>query len=495
VNRHHPFGYIATFPVRAALAVALSGGLLGVCAPGTVAAMPNDPYFSLQWGDSNRGQAIRAQDSEEVLGARVRGMPHADDRALAAWEVTTGSSSIVIGEADTGVEYGHPDLAANIWTNPGGVGGCASGTHGFNVVEPRGCDPLDEEPAIGGYGGHGTHVAGIMGAVGNNREGVAGMNWHASILPVKWLGSADGPNATEYLIRALEALVAAKQAGVNVRIVIDSPSFRGTAYSPALSHEIDVLGENGILLVTAAGNSGADIDEASNVRYPCAYQRPNEICVTATDNSDRRPGWADWGASTVDLAAPGVSVYSTLRGRRYGYLSGGSMAAAQVAGAAALILSARPTMSTAELKADILDNVDRLPSLAGRVRTGGRLDVARALPSASLLATTIVPVEHGRAMVKLRCVGAGACNGKLTLAVRVHLHRRGEPATKLQTIGGASFSLPRRRTTAVAVAVGARGRARLRAAHGRLDALLTILGSATGSHRDQRKTVHLRSVT
>jgi subtilisin family serine protease len=202
VNRHHPFGYIATFPVRAALAVALSGGLLGLCAPGTVAATPNDPYFSLQWGDSNRGQAIRAQDSEEVLGARVRGTPHADDRALAAWEVTTGSSSIVIGEADTGVEYGHPDLAANIWTNPGGVGGCASGTHGFNVVEPRGCDPLDEEPAIGGYGGHGTHVAGIMGAVGNNREGVAGMNWHASILPVKWLGSADGPNATEYLIRA-----------------------------------------------------------------------------------------------------------------------------------------------------------------------------------------------------------------------------------------------------------------------------------------------------
>jgi subtilisin family serine protease len=153
----------------------------------------------------------------------------------------------------------------------------------------------------------------------------------------------------------------------------------GTAYSQALSDEIDTLGANNILFVTAAGNSGKNNDEEAVRRYPCGYDRPTELCVTATNNNDRLPGWANYGPHTVDLAAPGVSIYSTLRNGSYGYLSGGSMASPQVAGAAALILSVTPSLSAAALKAHILENVDKLPSLAGKVISGGRLNACRAI--------------------------------------------------------------------------------------------------------------------
>jgi subtilisin family serine protease len=338
-------------------------------------ATPNDPSFALQWAANNTGQSIPTQNAEEVQGPPANGTAGADDRALAAWGVSTGSRSIVIGETDTGVNYNHADLASNVWTNPGGIGGCAAGTRGYNVLNST-CEPMDDDTA---YGGHGTHVAGIMGAVGNNGVGVAGMNWQTSILPVKWLNSS-ASGSTSGLIAALQWLVAAKQAGVNLRVVNDSATFVGTAYSQALSEEIDTLGANNILFVTAAGNTGDNNDLEAVRRYPCGYDRPNEICATASDNNDSLPSWANYGSHTVDLAAPGVSVYSTLRNGGYGYLSGGSMASPQVAGAAALILSVSPSLSPSALKSDILENVDKLPSLAGKVITGGRLDVCKALP-------------------------------------------------------------------------------------------------------------------
>jgi subtilisin family serine protease len=346
-------------------------------------ATPIDPSFPLQWGSSNLGQPIPTQNAEEELGLPVSGTPGADDGALKAWQTSTGSRSIVIGEPDTGVDYAHPDLAANIWSNPGGVGGCGAGTHGYDVLS-KVCNPMDEDIT---YGGHGTHVAGIMGAVGNNGTGVAGMNWQTTILPVKWMTNASS-GSTSALIEAMQWLVAAKQAGVNVRVVNDSDSFFGTASSQALSNEIDTLGANEILFVASAGNTGDNNDEAAVQRYPCSYDRPTEICVTASNNNDQLPSWANIGPHTVDLAAPGVSVYSTLREGKYGYLSGGSMAAPQVAGAAALILSVAPSLSASELKADILDNVDVLPALSGRVITAGRLDVdaaLKALPSPSVV--------------------------------------------------------------------------------------------------------------
>jgi thermitase len=336
-------------------------------------AAPNDPSFGLQWGESNTGQEIPTQEANEVKGAPEKGTPGADDSALKAWGVSTGSTSIVIGEADTGVDYEHPDLGANIWSNPGLVGLCPVGTRGYNVLNHT-CFPMDNDTA---YGGHGTHVAGIMGAIGNNSTGVAGMNWHTTILPVKWLNSA-ATGETGALVEALQWLLKARQEGVNIRVINDSATFMGWASSEMLSNEIKSLGENGILFVTAAGNTSQDNDKVP--RYPCNYDLPTEICVTATDNNDQLPSWANYGANTVDLAAPGVSIYSTLRAGKYGYLSGGSMAAAQVSGAAALILSVAPSLTPQQLKAEIVGHVDPLPSLAGKVISGGRLDVCQAMP-------------------------------------------------------------------------------------------------------------------
>jgi subtilisin family serine protease len=348
-------------------------------------AVPNDPGFNLQWADENIGQAIRTQEPpSELLGEPVLGTPGADDGAERAWSLTTGSREIVVGEVDTGVDYTHPDLAANIWTNPGNIGGCEAGTHGYNAVE-QSCDPNDNDVA---YGGHGTHVAGIIGAVGNNGIGVTGINWRTTILPVKWLDSASAGN-TSTLIEALQWLLKAKEEGVNLRVVNDSATFEGPAGSQMLGSEIEALGKANILFVNAAGNSYESDDKEPLERYPCDYQLANELCVTATNDNDALPPWANYGVKTVNLGAPGVSIYSTLRENKYGYLSGGSMAAAQVSGAAALILSVEPTLSSSALRADILDNVDKLPSLAGKVSSGGRLDVCKAIPGCPSEAPTL----------------------------------------------------------------------------------------------------------
>jgi len=354
----------------------LALALIALCACATEAwgATPNDQFFPLQWGDSNTGQSVPTQNANEELGSSQKGTPGADDRALSAWGVSTGTRSAVIGELDSGAQYTHPDLAANIWTNPGNIGGCPAGTRGFDAIKGS-CYPQDEDEA---YGGHGTHVAGIIGAVGNNGLGVTGMNWVTSILPVKWVQAAG--SETDDLLRALQWLLRVSKEGVNIRVVNDSLTFSHTAYSLAVKKAIEALGERNILFVAAAGNTGDNNDEEAVRRYPCGYDLPNEICATAIDNRDELPKWANYGPHTVDLAAPGESIYSTLREGKYGYLSGGSMASAQVSGAAALILSVEPSLTAAELKTDLLGSVRALPSLKGKVITGGTLDVCRAMP-------------------------------------------------------------------------------------------------------------------
>ncbi|MCW3028606.1 MAG: peptidase and in kexin sedolisin, partial [Solirubrobacterales bacterium] len=411
----------------AGLCLSLCAAALGAGAGAATAlgATPNDPLFGRQWADQNLGQAIPEQaPPEEVLGKETAGTPGADQRVLKAWGVTTGSSSIVIGELDTGVDYNHHDLAANIWTNPGGIGGCPNG-HGYNVIEPlplTHCDPMDKDT---GYAGHGTHVAGIMGAVGNDGKGIAGVNWQTTILPVRFVASGRFGGSPKPFVEAVEWLVKVKTEGVNVRVVNDSPTTEG-AEPPEVKAAIELLGRYNILFVSAAGNS-------AGAHWPCA-DLGNAICVTATDNNDNLPSWAYSNPNTVDLGAPGVSILSTLREpgpEAYGYLTGGSMAAAQVSGAAALILSVAPGLTAEQLKADILNNVDPLPSLAGKVRTGGRLDVCKALPgcepapppppsppppppppppptiqpSSVALTSTVLRIRHGKMKVSLRCSG------------------------------------------------------------------------------------------
>jgi subtilisin family serine protease len=323
---------------------------------------PNDPSFPQQWAFHNTGQTVDG----------VTGTSGADEGTLRAWNVTQGSASAVVAVVDTGIDYSHPDLAANIWSNPGGINGCAAGTHGFNVLTNV-CDPMDDDTV---YDGHGTHVAGIIGAVGNNGIGVAGVNWKTSLLGVKWV-DANGNGFTSDLIAALDWVVQAKQAGVNIRVVNDSQTWAGTAASQALSDEIDVLGSNDMLFVTAAGNTAQDND--TTPRYPCVYDRPNQLCAAASDQNDKLWSSSDFGVQTVDLAAPGVNILSTLRNGAYGFISGCSMSAAQVSGAAALVLSTG-YQSVSTLKATLLNAVDPLPAFASTTRTGGRLDLCKAVP-------------------------------------------------------------------------------------------------------------------
>jgi subtilisin family serine protease len=328
---------------------------------------PNDPSFGQLWGLKNTGQTVNG----------TAGTAGADIKAEPAWNVTTGSSSVVVGVVDTGVDYTHPDLASNIWSNNGTVNGCPAGTHGYNAITAS-CDPLDDN-------NHGTHVSGTIGAVGNNGIGVTGINWTTSIMGLKFL-NAQGSGTTSGAIAAIDWAVKAKQAGVNVRVL--NNSWGGGGFSQALLDEINKAGANDILFVAAAGNSSANVD--TSAFYPCGYRAANEICVAATDQKDNLASFSNYGLNTVDLGAPGTNILSTVPGG-YAYYNGTSMATPHVTGSAALILSLG-YQSVATLKSTILNNIDPLPSLSGLVRTGGRLDVCKAIPACGSPTPTAPPV-------------------------------------------------------------------------------------------------------
>ncbi len=320
---------------------------------------PNDTSYSQLWGMKNTGQVINT----------VAGKPGADISAETAWGVTTGSRSIVIGVVDTGIDYNHTDLAANVWSNPGGIGGCAAGTHGFNGITKT-CDPLDDH-----Y--HGTHVAGTIGAVGNNSLGVVGVNWVSSIMGLKFL-NAQGSGTTADAISAIDFAVNAKISGVNVRVL--SNSWGGGPFAQTLLDEINKANANDILFVAAAGNNGTNND--SSPHYPSNYNAPNVVSVAATDNNDLLASFSNYGATTVHLGAPGVDIFSLQPGNAYQYLSGTSMATPHVAGVAALVLAKTPGLTTAQLKSAIFNNVDPISSLTGKCTTGGRLNAAKAVGGA-----------------------------------------------------------------------------------------------------------------
>lgn len=342
--------------------------------------VPNDPFFNLEWGLQNTGQTI--------LG--VPGTAGADIKAVPAWDISTGSRTNVVTVIDTGIDYTHPDLTPNVWSAPAAytvtVGGqsitCAAGTHGLNAITLT-CDPLDDN-------GHGTHVSGTIGAVGNNSQGVAGVNWTASIIGCKFLDASgsgfisDAINCIDFAIQVKSTF--ASSSGANVRIL--SNSWGGGGFSQALMDDINRAGTNDMLFVVAAGNSSSNDDTIPT--YPPSYKTANMIAVAATNNKDALASFSNYGPATVHLGAPGVNIASTYPGNQYAYLSGTSMAAPHVSGAAALVLSAC-SLGTAALKSVLLNNVDPIPSLAGITVTGGRLDVnkairACAIPSVSLIA-------------------------------------------------------------------------------------------------------------
>jgi hypothetical protein len=311
----------------------------------------NDPQLGNLWGMTK----IHAQD---------------------AWNTSTGSRSVVVAVIDTGIDYTHADLAANIWTNPretAGNGrdddgdGFVDDVHGYNFVANTG-DPRDDN-------GHGTHVSGTIAAVGNNGLGVAGVNWSTSLMALKFLNN-QGQGYLSDAVRAINYTTMERtRYGVNVRVI--NASWGGGSFSSAMQNAIQAASDAGILFVTAAGNSATNND--ASPQYPANYAPPNVISVAASDQNDKLASFSCYGATTVDIAAPGVSIYSTLPGNRYGAYSGTSMATPQVAGVAALAWSVAPNASMADVRNAILQGADRIATLSGKVVTGGRLNAYNTL--------------------------------------------------------------------------------------------------------------------
>jgi PKD repeat protein/subtilisin family serine protease len=328
-----------------------------------VDVFPNDPGFSNLWGLHNTGQ--------------TGGTVDADIDAPESWQITTGSSNVIVAVIDTGVDYTHQDLAVNMWKNLAelnGVPGVDDDGNGY-IDDIYGIDAFNNDTDPMDDHMHGTHCSGTIGAVGNNGIGVAGVNWNVRIMALKFLGSGGGGD-TSGAIECLEYAIMMKQDyGQNIRIT--SNSWGGTEYSQALYDAIQAAGNADILFVAAAGNSYADNDIAHF--YPVSDDLPNIIGVAATDHNDNKASFSNWGLNTVDVAAPGVNVLSTTPGNNYNYLSGTSMATPHVSGLGALILAQHPEYTGDQVKWNILLTVDPLDSLDGKILTGGRINANNAL--------------------------------------------------------------------------------------------------------------------
>ncbi|MEW6282174.1 MAG: S8 family serine peptidase, partial [Candidatus Eremiobacterota bacterium] len=321
--------------------------------------VPNDLDARL-WGLNNSGQD----------GGKV----DADIDAPEAWTLTTGSRSggAVIAVIDTGIDYSHPDLANNAWVNPGEIpgngvdddgNGVVDDVHGYNAITGSG-DPMDDNS-------HGSHCSGTIGAEGNNGQGVVGVNWQARIMGAKFLSGSGGGTVEDQI----KAIAYATQMGAR----ITSNSYGGGGFSQA---EYDALAASPAMHVCAAGNDGSDTD--SSPSFPASYDLANIVAVAATDRNDQLASFSNWGAVTVDLAAPGVDILSTTPGGNYRSFSGTSMATPHVAGVAGLIATAYPDATNEQIKARLMGGVDPVAGLAGKMVSGGRLNAANALDNDAL---------------------------------------------------------------------------------------------------------------
>jgi subtilisin family serine protease/subtilisin-like proprotein convertase family protein len=384
-------------------------------------SIPNDPQFGQQWYLNNTGQ--------------TGGTPGADIHAVNAWNTTT-SSSTLIAQMDTGVDYDHPDLYQSIWINQAeiptsrmknlvdvdhdglitfadlnnpinqgafkitdvnhdgiidaadilapmvlnaqgqdtGQGGWAypGNTQDGDLIHPNDFigwnfvnntnNPLDDN-------GHGTEVAGIIGAQGNNGVGIAGIDWQAQIMSVKFLDASGSGSVSNFI------------AGLNYAVAhgakISNNSWDGASYSTSLYQAIANAQSHGMIFVAAAGNEASNNDTTPT--YPAGFALNNIVSVTATDQNDNLAGFSNYGGHSISLAAPGVNVFSTLPGKSYGSLSGTSASVPQVTAVLALVWGQHPTWSYTQVINQVLTTVDPLASLAGKTITGGRLDAAAAL--------------------------------------------------------------------------------------------------------------------
>lgn len=320
---------------------------------------PNDPNFGVLWGMNNTGQTVNGDP----------GVANADINAPEAWNLLTGSANFVIADIDTGVNYSHPDLAANSWINPGEIAGNGVDDDGNGRIDDmRGWDFYNNDNDPMDDNGHGTHTSGTFGGVGNNGVGVAGVAWNCKIMGLKFLGGSGGGSTT--------GAISAVQYLTQKSIKVSNNSWGGGGFSQALFDAIAASRNVGHVFVAAAGNSGANIDSAPT--YPASYNIDNIISVAASDNNDQRASFTNYGVTSVDLAAPGVNIYSTyLSG--YDYLDGTSMATPHVAGAVALVQIQNPSWTYSQVRSRILTTTRAVPAWNGAVATGGVLNLFAAL--------------------------------------------------------------------------------------------------------------------
>jgi subtilisin family serine protease len=333
------------------------------------AVTSNDPRFTEQWALAKIG-------------------------ATNAWSLTTGRSNVVVAVLDSGVRYNHEDLAANMWRNlneiPGnGIDDDANGyvddVYGIDAVS-NDSDPVDDRIS---FVYHGTACAGIIGAVGNNGVGIAGLNWSVQVMALR-LAATSNFIASAWMVECFEYVLAMKARGVNIRVT--SNSYGGDdAPSLAVRDAIDAAGNAGILNVFAAGNSTTNLDVRCD--YPACFRLASMINVAASDLADNLAAFSNYGATNVDLAAPGVNIVTTdgITTNSYNPIFAGTSASAPfVAGAAALLASAYPSATMVEIKRALMESVDVLPAFTNKVQSGGRLNVGRAIQQA-ILSTSAPP--------------------------------------------------------------------------------------------------------
>lgn len=331
---------------------------------------PDDPNFTLLWG-----------------------MPKI--MAPAAWVYGQGSVGVVVAVLDTGLDYTHADIAANVWTNTLELAnGLDDDQDGF-VDDIRGWNYVNNTGDVTDDHSHGTHVSGTIGAVGSNGVGVVGVNWHVQIMPLKFM-DASGNGSTSDAIEALQYVLLIKRRGVNVKIT--SNSWGGTGNSTTLSNTIAECGSEGILFLAAAGNDGVNNDLFPH--YPASFSLSNLISVASTESGDGLSAFSNYGQNSVHIGAPGSGIYSTTPSGSYGYKSGTSMATPHVAGAAALLLATAPNASAMEIKDFMFSGSDAIPALSGKCSTGGRLNVLKAL---AMIQPTIVHSNQQFAMSGSPC--------------------------------------------------------------------------------------------
>lgn len=391
--------------------------------------------------------------------------------APSAWDLTTGSAAVVVADIDTGLRYTHDDLAANAWTNPGEIqnNGVDDDGNGF-VDDFYGWDFFynDSNP-IDDAGGHGTHTAGTIGAVGNNAIGVTGVNWNVKIMPIKIYSPVGTDSTSAMLVNAYNYVRMMKERGVNIRVTNNSYGGCGEAcgYDQATKDALDAMGNAGILNVFAAGNANQNIE--SSPAFPASYTSPTVLSVASSTSTDARSSFSNYGIVSVDLAAPGSGVLSTYANSNTSYatLSGTSMATPHVTGAAALLSAYNPSLSPASLKATLMNTVDSLAAWTSLVKTGGRLNVSRALQNQTVctftpsVASLNVPTKGGYFSVNvtapqncdyeaksnvswIKITNAAPLSGSGTVSFRVTLNPKITRSGTI-SIGGQTFTVTQSR--------------------------------------------------